>query len=211
MLRALAVSAMTLALVSCSHSPHRSGTPVSPSAGPRSDVLVTIGSAATFGSGLGLAVRLRDSWPQLLYHEAFPRSTVLVNASELQDVTVETASTDQLPLALEEHATVVAVWIGDADLARRLPIANFEADLDTLVRRLRDSGARVLLANLPGRQASASGYDDAIARVARSRSATLVDLAAALSSTPDVGPSSRVNPTTSRTIAQAFALAVARS
>jgi hypothetical protein len=110
------------------------------------------------------------------------------------------------------HATVVAVWLGDIDLEQGVAVANFEADLDLLVRRLRSSGARVLLGNISRAGPGAAEYDNAIERVARARGATLVDLATALAATPNVMPSSRgVSAATNRVIARTFAAAVARS
>jgi hypothetical protein len=200
--------ALSLAIASCSHSTGRSGAPGSTAAPAGVDVLVTIGSDATFGDGL--TNPLRDSWPQKLYHEAFARSAVLVNASD-RAVRVGRALAVQVPLALEVHATVVAVWLGDTDLEAGFPVPGFEANLDLLVKRLSDSGARVLLGNISRARAGAAAYDDAIARIARSRGATLVDCAAALSATPKVGPSSLVDPATSGRIAKAFAAAFARS
>jgi hypothetical protein len=207
--RVLAVIALVLALASCSHgSSHgRASTPTT--AAPRIPVLVTIGSDATFG--IGLDDPLSDSWPQKLYHEAFSQSTVLVNASDKRGITVSEAAAAQLPVALEEHATVVAVWLGDADLAAGFPPTTFESKLDDLVTRLRNAGARVLLGNFPSSQHGAAAYDNAIASVARSRGATLVDLATALSATPDIGPSSSVTPAESAQIADAFAAAFKRS
>lgn len=172
-------------------------------------MLVTIGSDATFGDGL--TNPLRDSWPQKLYHEAFPRSAVLVNASEEGAVTVDRAAAQQVPLAIEVQATVVAVWLGDADFIHLVPVATFESKLGRLVRRLRDSGARVLLGNLSRTPPGAAAYDDAIASVARTDGATLVDVAAALSATPNIAPSSPMDPKTSGKIARAFAAALARS
>ena len=204
----LAVVAV-LALVSCSHGSSHGGSPAASSAAPRPAVLVTIGGDATFGDGLDDP--LRDSWPQKLYHEAFPESTVLVNAANPGAVTVERATAAELPLALEEHATVVAVWLGDADLRAKLPVATFEANLNDLVESLRDSGARVLLGNISRALRGAAGYDDAIVSVARARGATLVDLASALSATPAVYPSSSVSATTSAEIADAFSAALAPS
>lgn len=205
-LQTCAALAATLTLVSCSHSSGRAGAPGSSSAPPRHDVLVTIGSDATFGDGL--TSRLRDSWPQRLYHQAFARSSVLINTAD-RGVTVDRALTGQpLSLALEVHATVVAVWLGDVDLADRVPAGRFEDALDRLVGRLRDSGARVLLGNLSRARTGAADYDSAIARVARARGATLVDLAAALVATPTIGPSSDVDPAVSEKIARAFGSAL---
>lgn len=203
-LRACTALVLTLTLGSCSRSSGSSGAPARSATTERRAVLVTIGSAATFGDGL--ANKLRDSWPQKLYHEAFPTSTVLVNASD-RAVTVGRALGQPLALALEVHATVVAVWLGDTDAS----VENFGTSLDLLVERLRDSGARVLLGNLSRDRAGDAAANDAIARIARARGATLVDLTTALSGTPGVGPSSLVDVATSRKIAEAFAAALAPS
>jgi hypothetical protein len=205
--RALRAVALVLALASCSHGSSHGAASTPTTTAPRTPVLVTIGSDATFGNVL---YPLTDSWPQKLYHEAFPQSTVLVNAAD-RAVTVDRAGVLQVPLALQEHATVVAVWLGDADLAANFPASAFKANLDSLVKELRDSGARVLLGNLSRARPGAAAYDDAIASVARARGATLVDLATALSATPDIGPGSVVKPTTSTQIADAFAAALAGS
>jgi hypothetical protein len=206
-LRVGAVVLSTLALAACSHSSSHTGAPAPTSAAPHRDVLVTIGADATFGDGL--INRVSDSWPQRLFHDAFARSTVLVNAAD-RSANVGEALAVQVPLALEAHATVVAVWIGDLDLSAHVPVARFEADLDRLVGRLRASGARVLVGNLSRALPGAIDYDLAIARVARSRGATLVDLAAALSATPNLTPSSLVDPVTSESIARAFGTALGR-
>jgi hypothetical protein len=204
--RAVAVVLSVVALGACSHSSH-SGAAAPTSAPPRGDVLVAIGSDATFGNGL--INKVSDSWPQRFFHDAFARSTVFVNAAD-RSATVGEALAVQLPIALDAGATVVTVWIGDLDLKDHVPVARVEADLDRLVGRLRASGARVLIGNLSRALAGAAAYDLAIARVARSHGATLVDVASALSATPKVGPSSLVDPVTSESIAQAFGTALSR-
>jgi hypothetical protein len=197
-----AACALSVALASCSHSA-RHAAPVRPSGtAPRGDVFVAIGSNATIGDGQSQP--LLQSWPQLLFRQAFPISTVFVNAGEIQE-SARRALTVAVPLALEVHATVVAIWIGDWDLRQTGSAANFEANLDLIVRTLRNSGARVLIGNFSRTRPGAAAFDDAIARVARARSATLVDLATAV---PTVGPSSKVNPATSRAIATAFTSAL---
>ena len=202
-----ALLASTVALASCSHASPRAGTP-SASAGPKTDVLVTMGSDATFGDGL--TDPLHDSWPQRLYHAAFARSAVLVNAAD-RAVTVDRALVVEVPLALDQHATVVAIWLGDADLEQNTSPASFESGLDALVKPLLASDARVLIGNLPRGVPGAAAYDDVMARVAKSRGATLVDLATALAATPDLGPTSLVTVKTSAQIADAFGAALARS
>jgi hypothetical protein len=205
----VAVLLGSLVLAACSHSTGRAGTAPSQTSLPHRDVLVAIGSAATFGIGLRIEDRLRDSWPQKLYHIAFARSTVLVNASE-ENATVSEAQSDQIPLALEERATVAVVWLGDDDLKLGEPATAFETDLDTLVARLRAVNVRVLIGNLPPSRSGAAAYNDAIARVASSLGATVVDVAAALTASPGSGPGSTVTPATSTMIARAFAAALAR-
>jgi GDSL-like Lipase/Acylhydrolase family len=201
--------ALSLVLAACSHAHDRAGAPGSKGAATRIDVLVAVGSGATFGAGLDHP--LTDSWPQRLYHEAFPRSAVFVNAGN-EFLTVHSALVDAVPLAIEVHATVVAVWLGDADHEMGVPVATFEADLSRLVARLRAAHARVLLGNLPvNGHAWVAEYNAAIARVARSGRATLVDIAAAVGATPGIGPTADITPKASATIAGAFAAALARS
>jgi len=206
-LTVVAALVVALLLASCSGSAGSADAPATTAGPAQREVLVSIGSNATFGDGLDNP--LRDAWPQRLYHDAFPRSTVLVNASD-RLVTVERALGQPLQIALEVHATVVAIWLGDLDLAVGVDALTFEADLDWLVKRLRDSGARVLLGNLSLAQPGAAAYDDAIARVARTRRATPVDIATALSSHAGIAPSTDIGPDASRAVADAFAAAVAR-
>jgi hypothetical protein len=154
--------------------------------------------------------QLRDVWPQMLYRQAFPLSTVFVNAADV-NVSVAQALAVQVPLALQLHATVVTVWLGDFDLQQTGTLGNFAGELDLLVGRLRDSGARVLLANFnfPRDPSGAAAFNAAIARVARARGAVLVDLASALAATPNVRPGTdELEVGASREIATAFASAL---
>lgn len=203
--------ACVLALASCSHSQRSADAPLSGSTSPRGSVFVAIGSTATFG--YKMTHPLREVWPQLLYREAFPASTVFVNAADVR-ASVPQALALQVPLALQMHATVVTVWLGDLDLLQTGVRGNFPAELDVLVRRLRDSGARVLLANFsfPRHASGAAAFSAAIERIARARGATLVDLAGALGATANVRPSSLgLNAAANRSIAAAFASALASS
>jgi GDSL-like Lipase/Acylhydrolase family len=203
---AVLVSALTLG--SCSGSAGKGDASTATTSRAHREVLVSIGSSATFGDGLD--DRLRDAWPQRLYNDAFPISTVFVNAAD-RLLTVERALGRPLSIALEVHATVAVVWLGDLDLVIGVEPSQFESRLDRLVKRLRDSGARVLVGNFARERPGAVAYDDAISRVAAARGATLVDLASALASDPDVGPSTEVGAATSRAIAAAFGAALARS
>ena len=113
--------------------------------------------------------RLRDAWPYLLFDEAFPISTSLVNAA-LDGATVARAEADQLPLAREVKPRVVAIWLGIDDLAQHTPVAHFSSELRALIEELRATGAqRILVADLP--RAFGSGvteYDTAIRSVVES-------------------------------------------
>jgi hypothetical protein len=199
---------LALALASCSGSAGRKDAPTTTAPGAKRDVLVSIGSSATFGDGLDNP--LRDAWPQRLYNDEFSLSTVFVNASD-RLVTVERSLGQPLSIALEVQATVVVIWLGDLDLAIGVSPSQFESGLDQLVGRLRESGARVLLGNLSHAQAAAAAYDDAIARVAAASGAVPVDLATALAGEPDAGPSAEIGAETSRAVAEAFAAALERS
>jgi lysophospholipase L1-like esterase len=202
---------LALALASCSHSQRPADGPLARATPPRGSVFVAIGSTATFG--FKMTNPLREVWPQLLYHEAFPLSTVFVNAADVR-ASVAQALALQVPLALQMHATVVTVWLGDVDLLQTGVRGDFPAELDLLVRRLRDSGARVLLATFrfPRLASGAAAFNAAIERIARARGATLVDLASALAATPNVRPSAlRLSAAANRAIAAAFASALASS
>jgi lysophospholipase L1-like esterase len=136
--------------------------------------LVAIGSGATVGEGLGR--KLRDPWPRLFHREAFPRSTVLVNAAVANSST-EDALVDQVPLAEELSPSVVAIWLGTIEAFNEYPLENFEENLRQIVRRVRAGGARVLLADLPTvTTVDVDGFNRVIARVAADEGATLVPL-----------------------------------
>jgi lysophospholipase L1-like esterase len=163
--------------------------------------LLVMGSSATFGVGLENA--WQDAWPRIFYREAFPRATVFVNGA-LQDASIADAELHQLPLVGEVSPSVVAIWLGGVEVALGMPVAQFATELEGLVRQVRASGARVLLADLPrSRAADVDPYNRAIARIASDDGATLVPLhAEAISSfdrsgsVPDVAGN--------RTIAHAF-------
>lgn len=175
----------------------------------QTQTLVVMGSSATVGEGLDQP--LQQSWPRILHREAFPRATVLVNAAT-DTSTVADAIREQLPVAEELRADVVAIWLGQADLSLGTPVGDFGRDLRTLVQRVRAVGARVLLGNLPDTgTARADGYDAAIASVARDTGATLVDVHALSITTlgPNTGPF-LPNAAGQRAVAGAFAAALRR-
>src|SRR5437868_1952500 len=91
--RLLVAVACAGALASCSHGSPRGAASPTTKAAPRTPVLVTIGSNATFGNP---DYPLTDSWPQKLYHSSFPQTAVLVNAADRAAVTVNSAISVQV-------------------------------------------------------------------------------------------------------------------
>jgi lysophospholipase L1-like esterase len=136
--------------------------------------LLVMGTSATFG--VGLADPFQDAWPRIFFREAFPRTTVFFNGALVNSSAAE-AEVNQLPLVAAVSPSVVAIWFGAEEASLGVPAAQFAADLGDLVRRVRASGARVLLADLPqSGNADVGAYNEAIARVAADEGATLVPL-----------------------------------
>jgi hypothetical protein len=203
------VLAFAVASAACSRSssPGALASPTTTTVAP--EVFVAFGS--TSGMGTGLTDNLRDAWPQVLFREAFPLSTVFVNLSD-DPQTIDDAVSRQLPVALEQHAKVAAIWLGAAGegCTADATATTFEPVLTALVRPLRDEGARVIIGNLPDRVPCAVAFNVAVADVAHAQAATVADVASALASTPTVGPGSQATVDQNRAIAAAFAAAVAR-
>ena len=145
-LRLVAVVALLAAAVlACSD-----GAPATiPAAHPGArSVYVALGNGETAGNGV--PNKIRDAWPQLVYRTTFPRRTVFANFGQ-SDVTVAEALRTQLPAALALHPTVATVDLTEDTFLTR-DVAEFEADLTTLVTRLQRGGTTlVVLGNvLPG-------------------------------------------------------------
>jgi hypothetical protein len=85
----------------------------------------------------------------VLYRSVLPLDTIFVSLA-VSGSTVAEASRDQLPEALELEPTLVTVWLNVNDLLDGVPVAEYEAQLGSLVADLRQGGkARVLVANTP--------------------------------------------------------------
>jgi len=199
----VAAIGLLFALVSCS------GTrPPSPFASAdtkgRSTTLLTIGGSATEGDGV--PDRYRDAWPYLLYQDAFPPSTSLVNAA-LDGATTANTLIDQLPLAQQVKPDTVAIWLGADDLAQRTPIDQFATGLRVLIDDLRHTGARrILVADLPDVLGpNAPAYNAAIRRAVTVTNARLVELQhAPITLTPSGGAGPQPDAASQRVIANAF-------
>lgn len=113
-------------------------------------VYVAVGASETVGAGIeDDALRLRDSWPQLFFNAALPRTATYYNLG-IVGATTREALGGEVPEALALEPTVVTVWLNVDDLVRGVGAAQYEQDLDVVVHRLRRGGATtVLVANTP--------------------------------------------------------------
>ena len=107
---------------------------------------VAVGASETVG--VGAADPARDAWPTVLHRTAL-RETHYVNVG-ISGATVAQALAEELPEALRHRPTVVTVWLNVNDILRVVRRPDYERDLRTLVRALRQDGrAAVLVANTP--------------------------------------------------------------
>lgn len=115
-------------------------------AGP-APLYVAVGASET--AGFGTATPLREAWPRVLYRTAMPARTVFVNMG-IPGATVAQALDQEVGPTVDLKPTVVTVWLNVNDLIAGVPAADFERDLDALVKQLRRNGqTRVLVANTP--------------------------------------------------------------
>jgi lysophospholipase L1-like esterase len=161
-------------------------------------VYVAVGANET--TGVGSDQPLRDGWPRVLHRNALPPGSVFVNMG-IPGATVAQALAEETTQALAARPSLVTVWLNVTDLAKGVPPAEYERQLDTLVQQLRRNRTiRVLVANTPpldqlpayqnGRlfgglpapevvQQQVTDYNAAISRVVERQGALLVDLFAA--------------------------------
>ncbi len=160
-------------------------------------VYVAIGASETTGTGSDQP--LRDGWPRVLHRIAMPPGSVMINMG-VPGTTVAQAIAEQLDATLSARPNLVTVWLNVNDITRGVPVAEYEAQLERLVRSVRGRvTTRVLVANtppldhLPAYQAgrllglpgpdvvnqTVADYNAAIARVVQRTGALLVDLNAA--------------------------------
>jgi len=157
-------------------------------------VYVAVGASETTGAGSDQP--LRDGWPRVLHRTAMAPGAVMVNMG-IPGATVAQALTEEVPDTLAARPNLVTIWLNVNDLNRGVGPAEYERQLDQLVRLLRGNGSvRVLVANTPpldhlpaykdGRvlegvspaelQERIAAYNQAIARVVERQGAFLVDL-----------------------------------
>lgn len=158
-------------------------------------VYVAVGASETTGAGSDQP--LRDGWPRVLHRSALPAGSIFVNMG-IPGATVAQALAEELNQALASRPNLVTVWLNVNDITQGVSPAEYERQLDRLVKALRGDGSvRVLVANTPpldtlpayqaGRllvgfpgpaalQEVVAAYNGAIARVVERQGAHLVDL-----------------------------------
>jgi len=158
-------------------------------------VYVAVGASETTGAGSDQP--LRDGWPRVLHRVAMPPGSVMVNMG-VPGTTVAQAIAEQVDATLAARPNLITIWLNVNDMARGVSVAEYERQLETLIRSLRRSvTTRVLVANTPpldqlpayqaGRllgglpgpdliQQLVADYNAAIARVVQRQGALLVDL-----------------------------------
>ncbi len=199
----IATVVAVVALAACSQGSNaRKGPPSATSTGPAVTVLALGGSAT---EGDGVRDRLRDAWPYLVFHSAFPSSTVFVNGA-LDDATLQHAIANQVPLAAQLKPDLVEVWLGADDVVAATPVARFRSEFHELLDLLRSSGARrILVADLPSALGHTAAYNAAIHAEVTAAHAELVPLAdTAITVAPTDGLPPQPDAGSHRLIAAAF-------
>jgi lysophospholipase L1-like esterase len=160
-------------------------------------VYVAVGASET--TGVGSDQPLRDGWPRVLHRNAMPPGSVMINMG-VPGTSVAQAIAEQVDATLAARPNLITVWLNVNDMTRGVPVADYERQLESLLRSLRRSvTTRILVANTPpldqlpayqaGRLLGLPGpgvvnelvaqYNDAIARAAQRTGSLLVDVHAA--------------------------------
>jgi acyl-CoA thioesterase-1 len=109
-------------------------------------VYVAIGASDTVG--VGAADPARDGWVPQLARKLGPGTRV--RNLGVSGTLLETALRDQLPAAVQEQPDLVTIWLAVNDLNAQVPLDRYSAELNSLLRSLREeTSARVLVANVP--------------------------------------------------------------
>jgi lysophospholipase L1-like esterase len=153
---------------------------------PKSVTYVAIG--ASDAVGIGAANPETDGWVPRFGARLGPHVRV-VNLG-VSGSTLSQALEEQLAPALDAQPDVVTVWLAVNDLNTRVPLDQYAADLDTLLGRLQQTHAQVLVGNVPDLAALAAyrgadanqvsaevdRWNAVIAETTDRHGATLVDL-----------------------------------
>lgn len=133
-----------LAAAACSNGAAARPTP-KPSTFALPGVYAAIGASET--AGIGTEDPPREAFPERLLQLLGPGVT-FYNFGIPRETT-EAALKDELPPALAVHPALATVWLNVDDLIAGVSVADYEAHLDQIVGALRQTGARVLVANTP--------------------------------------------------------------
>ena len=108
---------------------------------------VAIGASDSFG--IGTLDPDRQAWPTLVAH-SFGPDTHLVNLG-VPGETTALALRNELPVALDTRPDLVTVWLAVNDFADGVALADYRAQLGTLLSELRQGlpHARIVAGNLP--------------------------------------------------------------
>jgi acyl-CoA thioesterase-1 len=150
--------------------------------------LTYVALGASDAVGVGARDPETDGWVPRLGAKFGPKVRV-VNLG-VSGSTLAQALDEQLGPAVDAQPDIVTVWLAVNDLNARVPLEQYAIDLDTLLTRLSETHARVLVGNVPdlGRLASYRGVDPSalqaevdrwnqvIADTTARHGATLVDL-----------------------------------
>ncbi|GLV57416.1 hypothetical protein KDH_42520 [Dictyobacter sp. S3.2.2.5] len=149
---------------------------------------VAIGASDTFGTGTDDPAT--QCWPVDLTH-ALGSQTRLINLG-IPGIDAHDALNIELPVALDAHPGLVTVWLAVNDLVDKVPLASYQRDLDSIVRRLRSTNPNtpIMVANVPdltllprfkngdirALQRQIAAYNAVIAKVVQQNHVVLVDL-----------------------------------
>jgi lysophospholipase L1-like esterase len=108
---------------------------------------VAMGASDTYG--VGADDPDMQNWPADL-STLLGRQVHVINLG-VPNIDLHSALGVELPIALDEHPSLVTIWLAVNDLADNVPVANYAHDLDLLLTRLRTSlpHARIAMANVP--------------------------------------------------------------
>jgi len=108
---------------------------------------VAIGASDTFGTGT--TDPTTQSWPVDLAHKIGP-GVRLVNLG-IPGIHTRDAFQMELPVALDAHPDVLTVWLAVNDLVDKVPVDQYQRDLDNLLILLQKGApaARIAVANVP--------------------------------------------------------------
>ncbi len=149
---------------------------------------VAIGASDTFG--IGADDPISQNWAADLAQK-LGTGVHFVNLG-IPGADVSDALNEEVPVAIDAHATLITVWLAVNDLADKVPVGTYGRNLNTLLDRLQRAvpHARIVVANVPDLvyvphfntvnvqtlQSQISAYNDVIARAVSAHHVLLVDL-----------------------------------